>query len=329
MDELDDVARAALEGDLEGVSRALVRRAGDKLAAGKLDAAADDLASAADLHERGGRLLDASRCNQARATTLRALGQLEASVDCALRARALAPADSPLRVSACTELGEGYLSSGRMTEAIEAYQGAVACGAAIGLLPVAQAAIVRRIAMARSMLGDHLGAASAARDAAALFAQAGETGGASAARVEAATALVAAGLGGPATQAIAEARAGAGGDPAALADLELLETARAMAADRLDDSLAHARHARAYALEAGAVLQYTGAAFAIAELLDRRGDRAGAYDSLAVGWVTAGDRIGEPHAAALFRPKLEELRARWGVAAFDAVKTAYYASRRS
>ncbi len=326
VDELDnEVTRLALAGDLAGVAGALVRRAGAELAAGKLDEAAGDLASAADLHERGDRLEDASRCNQARATTLRALGQLDASIACATHARALAPDDSPLLVSACTELGEGYLSCGRIAEALEAYELAVACGARIGLLPMSQAAIQRRIAMARSMLGDYPGAALSAQRAAALFTEAGHAAGASAARVEAATALVADGL--DAVGAIAAAREGA--DAAALADLELLETAQTMAADRLDDALAHARRARAHALDARAVLPYAGAAFAIAELLDRRGDREGAYDSLAVGWVTAADRIGEAHAAALFRGKLEELRVRWGAAVFDQVKTAYYARPRS
>ena len=53
------------------------------------------------------------------------------------------------------------------------------------------------------------------------------------------------------------------------------------------------------------MLTYIGAAIAIAEMLDVGGDRAGAYDSLAVGWVTAGDRIGQAAAGGLFRPQLK------------------------
>jgi hypothetical protein len=62
-------------------------------------------------------------------------------------------------------------------------------------------------------------------------------------------------------------------------------------------------------------------------MLDHAGDRAGAYDSLAVGWVTAGKQIGDTAAAALFAPKLAEMRVRWGEEAFAAVKQAYYAER--
>lgn len=327
MDELDEISALAIAGDLDGLSRAYVRRAGDHLEAGRMIDAIDDLHAAARLHIQFDRPADASRCMQAAATSLRALGKIDAAIAAATEAVALAPPASPQLVSGQTELGESQLMSGSPREAITAFEAALRCGSDLGLLPTVQAALHRRIAFAATMLPDPELAAAASRRAAELFEQGGHASGAATARIEAATALVAAGLG--ATRAIAEARASAADDPHALADLALLETALALARRDGATALTHARAARTHALAANAVLQYTAAAFAIADILDARGDRPGAYDSLVVGWVTAGDRIGEPHAAALFRPKLEQLRTRWGAAAFDDIKTAYYAARKT
>jgi len=326
-DELDEISTLAIAGDADGLSHAYVRRAGDHLEAGRMIEAIDDLAAAARLHAQLGRPADAARCTQAAATALRAIGKIEAAVAAAEEAIQLAPPASPQFVSAQTELGEGQLMSGHPRAAIAAFEAALRCGTDLGLLPTVQAALHRRIAFAATMLPDPELAANASRRAAELFEAGGHASGAATARVEAATALVAAGL--AATQALAEARVSAENAPHALADLELLETARSLAARDTEAALAHARAARQHALAANAVLQYTAAAFAIADLLDARGDRTGAYDSLAVGWVTAGDRIGDPHAAALFRPKLEQLRDHWGAVAFEQIKTAYYAARKT
>jgi hypothetical protein len=196
------------------------------------------------------------------------------------------------------------------------------------MIPVARAALHRRIAIAHSLAGNAAQAAGAAETAAELYAEAGHPGAAARARIEAATALAEAGLASASARAIAVARDAAGDDRAAQAELDLLESARALQAGDAAAALSHARHARSEALAGGAVLPYAAAAIAIAELLDRVGDREGAYDSLAVGWVTAGDKIGNELAGALFRPQLEALRARWGATAFDEVKAAYYARRR-
>lgn len=328
-DELDDVARFSIAGDLDALADALVRRATTRLDAGAFADAASDLERAAEIHHAAGRSYDEARLTHARATALRAAGQLDAALACARQATQLAPEASPARVSAETELGEGHLMAGRTAEAIGAYRTALDHGVRAGLSPIAQAALYRRIALAHSIAGEHAAASAAAQRAAELYAEAGHAGGTAAASVEAATALVAAGLYGPADRAIARARESAGQDAAALADVELIEVARAIASRDVDGALRHARAARSRALEGGAVLAYVGAALAIAELLEDRDDRAGAYESLAVGWVTTADKIGQAHAAALFQPRLAELRARWGAAAFDAVKDAYYAARRT
>lgn len=324
----DEVERLGDAGELEPLADALVRRATQRLQHGRFAEGARDLADAAELLQIAGRASDAVRVVLAQATALRANGELELAAERAQQVLALAPHGTPLCVSAETELAESRLLQGRTSDAIAGYTRALDHGRSAGLLPVAQAALQRRIAMAWSIAGRADRAAEAAGEAAQLYERAGRTGESAAARVEAASALTAAGLAGPAARAVDDARAAAGDDPAALADLALLDSARALAAGHAEQALAHAREARAFALRGDSIVAYFGAAVAIAALLDHAGDRAGAYDSLAVGWVTAADRIGEAAAAALFSPRLTELRIRWGDAAFVAVKQAYYAERR-
>jgi hypothetical protein len=93
-------------------------------------------------------------------------------------------------VSAETEIGEIHLLAGRHADAIAMYEAALESGRPIGLVPVARAALQRRIAIAYSLAGDPAEAALAAEAAAELYAQAGATGGATRARIDAATALV-------------------------------------------------------------------------------------------------------------------------------------------
>jgi len=323
----DDVTRASESGEPGQLADALVRRASERLQTGRFADAARDLSDAAGLLDAAGRTDDAIRATIAQATALRANGELALAIDCAQQARARAPGSTPLRVSAEAELAESQLLAGRPDDAIASYTQALEHGQTAGLLPVAQAALHRRIALAHAMAGRNEHAAEASRDAARLYEMAGLPGETAAAKIQAATALVAAGLVGAATRAIADARVAAGDDHAALADLALLDSARAMADGRTDEALAHARAARDHARQGDSIVAYVGAAIAIAEMLDRSGDRAGAYDSLAVGWVTAGRQIGDAAAAALFAPKLAELRTRWGDEAFTQVKQAYYADR--
>jgi hypothetical protein len=106
--------------------------------------------------------------------------------------------------------------------------------------------------------------------------------------------------------------------------------AAAHALDRRDAAAAMsaAQSARAEALAANAPASYIGASHAIAQLAESAGDRLAAYAALATGWVTLGDLLGPDLARMSFEPKLKELRERWGVAAFDAVKKSYEAQRR-
>ena len=116
-------------------------------------------------------------------------------------------------------------------------------------------------------------------------------------------------------------------DEAAHAELDLLESARALLAKDGVRALELARSARQHALAGNTLLPYVAAALVIADLLDGTGDRLGAYRSLAVGWVTAGDKIGNELAASMFRAPLANLKTRWGAAGFDAVKSEYETAR--
>jgi hypothetical protein len=67
----------------------------------------------------------------------------------------------------------------------------------------------------------------------------------------------------------------------------------------------------------------------IAELAEAAGNRQEAYAALATGWATLGDLLGSDAARLSFEPKLRDARARWGPMAFDEIKKAYEALRRS
>jgi len=326
-DALDEaVTDAAVSGD-PALAGLLVERAAARITEGALGDAAMDLAAASNLHRDAGAETDEARTRQALSTVQRTLGAFDEAELNARRARDIAPPETPFAVAASTELGEVLLLTARPREAVALYLEALEKGAPIGMIAVARAALHRRIAIAFALDGDHAQAALAADEAAALYAESGHATAATRARIESATALVEAGLGGAATRAIAEARAGAPHDEAAHAELDLLESARALLAKDGARALELARSARQHALDGNALLPYVSAALVIADLLDRAGDRLGAYRSLAVGWVTAGDKIGNELAASIFRAPLESLRTRWGAVGFDAVKSAYEAAR--
>lgn len=326
-DELDDAVMIAAVGGDAKLATLLVERAAARIASGDLDEAVIDLGAAANLHRESGHSVDESRVRQALSTVQRTLGTFDVAEVSARRARELAPAATPFAVAAATELGEVLLLTGRHHEAVDLYLEALGHGAAIGMIPVARAALHRRMAIAHALAADYPQAALEAAEAAELYAESGHAAAATRSRIESATALVEAGLGTAATRAIADARVGAPLDFAAQAELDLLESARALLAKDAARALASATSARQHALDGNALLPYVAAALAIADLLERAGDRVGAYRSLAVGWVTAGDKIGNDLAATMFRAPLEAQRSRWGVAAFDAVKAEYYATR--
>jgi tetratricopeptide (TPR) repeat protein len=302
---------------------ALYRRASERMAAGAMAQAAADLDTVAEMHRSAGRTVEEARALAAAATTLRFGGDIAQALTRVERACALAPAGTPVRVSALTELGELRVLGGRPELAVDAYRDALEHGRRAGLLPFAQSALLRRIGQALALAGRAADVEPVLREAIELYEAAGRETDAQQTRVEAAVALAAAGR--PAQAAIASARAAAGDDT--LAELALLEAACAINAGDLDPAIAHLRAARQHALDGGVVVTYVAAAVALADLLERRGDRVGAYASLAVGWATSSDALGRDAATALFRPQVAALRQRLGHDAFAHVRDEYYAAR--
>jgi tetratricopeptide (TPR) repeat protein len=173
-------------------------------------------------------------------------------------------------------------------------------------------------------------AAAAFRRAASLLDEAGDALGGARALLEGATALQTAGHSSLAAELGGESERGATAldDHETLAQLALLESARALDVRNPEQALASAERARAESLAARSPITYVGAAIAIAQLEDASGRRFEAYESLAKGWVTLGDLLGREQARAFFEPALLDLRQRWGDDAFAEVKLAYEERRR-
>src|SRR5262245_33423856 len=159
---------------------------------GRFADAAHDLSDAVGLLHAVGRTDDAARATIAHATALRANGDIALAVERGEAARVIAPGGTPTRVTAEAELGESLLVCGRPDDAIAAYTQALEHGQTAGLMPVAQAWLHRRIALAHAMAGRNEHAAETSRDAARLYEMAGFPGETAAAKIHAATALVAA-----------------------------------------------------------------------------------------------------------------------------------------
>ncbi len=322
----DELAALRDAADLPALIDALVRRGATALEQADWALAQRDLDEAATVAELAGKLALAAQAHVAVATALRGDGQLAAATARAEHAVALAP-DGPPRIAALTALGECHRAAGSSAAAEAAYAEALTGARAAHMLPFHQAALLRRRAEALRSLGridEATAALTAAIDA---YRGIGADEPLRDTLVERAAALVDAAA--PAwTEAIAAGRtaAAAVGDHARLAELAVLEATRATAAGDVAAAISWAERARQHALDGDSPITYTAAAIAIADLKERTGDRVGAYASLAVGWVTLGDVLGQDTAAAWFRPQLLAARERWGEAGFQAAKDAYYAT---
>ena len=239
------------------------------------------------------------------------------------QALALVAPGSLAAVSALTEQGEALRALGRPGDAAAAYADAAAGDELPG---EARATLLRREAAALQDAGRLPEALERLRRAASQ-----DPGQALRARIEALSAAQADGDAKTAAHLAGAARrvAERAGDHRALAELDLLAAARALTAGDPRRALGSARSARAHALEATDPVLYTGAAIAIAELAEHQGDRAGAYESLATGWVTLGDLVGRELARQTFEPPLIGIRDRWGPDEFALVKREYEARRRA
>lgn len=322
---------ARRRGEPDALAEALAVHANALVERGQVGPARLELDEAAAIHRRRGRVYDEARLTHLAATLCRLEGKLDEARARAERAAQLAEPGTPVAVSAATELGEIALAEGKGAEAAAAYARALAHGATAGLVGPARAALLRKRATALAMAGRHAEAAGDLAQAHELLVQAGDGPGAVRTLVETATVLHQGADAEAADRALREAlrEAEAAGDHHALADLNLLVSARAVERRDVPAAMTAAQTARSHALSAVAPVSYIAAAIAIAELADAAGDRPAAYEALAVGWVTLGDLLGREAAKSTFEPKLLALRQKWGPAAFAEVKAAYEARRRA
>lgn len=321
---------ARRRGDPDEIAEALAVHANALMQEGQLSLARQSLDEAATVHRERGRPYDEARCTQFAATLCRLEGNLSGAYQRVTHAARLAGEANPLAVSVATELGEIALAEGKAQEAAAAYTRAITQGTAAGLIDSAQAALLRKRAIALVRSGRHQEAAQDLDIAYALLVQAGEHSDAIRTLVEQATALQEGGRTTQAEQVITQATQAArqAQDDHALADLCLLQSAQAIQRHAVTQALALAEQARSHALAAVAPVSYLSAAVAIAELADASGDRQTAYESLAVGWVTLADLLGRQAAREAFEPRLLDLRQRWGETSFNEVKTTYETHRR-
>lgn len=334
---------AALAEDQEREhARLLVLRANAYLAAMEFQPGRADLDAAAALHRQGGRSAEHAKCLHLAATASRLSGDLHGARDRAELSKTLAPTDSPMAVSALAELGETWAALGDPRTAAAYCEQAAETGARAGLLPTAQAQLLRRAGSNWVQAGVPSRAALIPlRKAAELLTGAGDIAGAVRARIEEASAWAAtsdptrdgfnASYREQAEQAMGQARIQAEGvhDLPALADLAMLRSTLALYDRDLESALLAAQEAQALALKAVQPLPYTTSTLAISRLSDEKGDRLQAYRALAVGWATLGDLMGEEVGQATFAPKLQELVSSWGEEEFVRVRDAYAASRRA
>lgn len=332
---------AALGPDQERErARLLVLRANAYLAGMDFAPGRADLDQAARLHRAAGRSLDHAKCLHLAATASRLCGDLHGARDRAELSKTLAPTDSPMAVSALTELGETWAALGDPRTAAAYCEQAAETGARAGLLPTAQAQLLRRAGSNWVQAGVASRAALIPlRAAAELLTGAGDIAGAVRARIEEASAW--ASVADPthadfrpvyraqAEQALEQASLQAEGihDQAALADLAMLRSTLALYDRDLESALSSAQRAQGLALQAVQPLSYTTSTLAISKLSDEKGDRLQAYRALAVGWATLGDLMGEEVGQSTFAPKLQELVRAWGEDEFVRVRDAYAASR--
>ncbi len=320
-------------------ARLLVLRANAHLAKMDFEFGLADLDAAGALHRAAGRSNDHAKCLHLAATASRLSGDLKGAYERASLSKTLAATDSPMAVSALAELGETWAARGDPRTAAAYCEKAAETGARAGLLPAAQAQLLRRAGSNWVQAGVASRAAMISLPKAAeLLTGAGDIAGAVRARIEQASAW--ASIADPGNQnaalhrsqadsAMEQARTQAEGiaDLGALADLAMLRSTLALYDNNVDQALAAATQAQDLALQAVQPISYTTSTLAISKLSEEKGDRLQAYRALAVGWATLGDLMGEELGKATFGPKLQELVDKWGEEEFVRVRDAYAASR--
>ena len=325
------VSAARQSGKAEDLVEALNVHANLLVKSGQLAAAVPELDEAATIYQRLANPQAEARYQVLAATVTRLLGRFEDARGRAQRAIELSIGGGLTAVSAWTTLGDVELAAGRPSEAMTAYARALQLVSDSDGDAAEKARLLRQQAIAQVAMGRSSDAAASLVDAHDQLLRAGKTRDAVRALVEAATAAQQAGDTVRAHELERQARpaAEAAGDRQALADLDLLAAAAAVDSHQITAALQDLMAARSRALEADAPISYVAAVVGISELSAARDDRLTAYESLATGWATLGDRLGQEAARAIFEPKLRHLQQRWGPAAFATVKAAYEVQRRA
>jgi len=324
------LSEARQRGNADDVAEALARHANHLLQNGRTGDARLELDEAAAIHRERGRVYDEARCTQMAATLCRFEGKLEEAKDRSGLALRLTDSKGTIAVSAFAELGEIALAQGKGGEASQAFQSALDAGIATGMVDSARAALLRKRATALATAGRFDEAIRDLATAHDLLTRLGDRAGATRALIEQATAYRHAGRPEDADAIVLQAMEPAvqAQDHAALADLHLLRSARALDRHDAAAALASAETARTHALAGNAPTPYVAAAHAIAQLAEAAGDRLRAYEALAVGWATLSDLLGRDLARTAFEPALAQMRERWGAAAFAEAKNSYESRRR-
>jgi tetratricopeptide (TPR) repeat protein len=324
------LAAARQRGDAAVLADALLRQADALVRAGRIAEADAAVAEAGQLHQTRGAGFDEARCLCLGAQLQRLQGHFDeadrrAAAALALAAQAQETAETRAQVADIhTERGQIALARGAADAAVRAFDAAIDCGADTP-------ACWRGLAKAHALAGRFAQAAADLDRAERRCQSVGDSAGALRAAIEAATAWQQArrfDQAGPIVERV-HPIALAQADHEALAGLALLSTTQALETGDVAAARSHALAARQHALDSCAVAPYIGAAVALSRIDEQAGDRTGAYAALATGWATLADRVGPALARAPFEPLLRELRARWGVGAFDAARQSYEAARRA
>jgi tetratricopeptide (TPR) repeat protein len=280
------------------------------------------------LHRKARRTDDEARCLVLLATCRRLAGDLDRASTAVERARRLTPGFSKASLEAAVEYAEVAAAKQDHQSACRSLELAITCRRRLELpRDNAEARLLRRRGLLFGADGQPDRAVADLREAASIFESIGESHSAQRMLVELAT-FVRTNVPDAFAGALAEARAAVADDAALNGELDLLEGAVAVDEGRLEDARTLTVRARDRALASVQPTLYIGSCLALAELADLEGDRVGAYETLAVGWVTLGDLVGRDVAEAVFEPQLSVLRQRWGDEAFDAARAAYADERR-
>lgn len=325
------LAEARRRNDPERLASALTDHANSLIKDGKITAARAMLDEAAAINHRLQKIYDEARCTHLAATLCRMEGNLAEALKRVQRADALADPGTPVAVSVATEYAEIALQEKDSLRAAAAYKKAFDEGQIAGLTDTAKASLLRKRANALVMSAHLMDAAADLDSAYILLSQAGDKTNAVRTLIEKATTLHQGGYHEAVQETLHNAfrEARASKDDHALSDLHMVEATIAIERKNLSAALDAAMAAREHALIAIAPLSYVAAAIAIADIHEASKNHLAAYASLASGWATVSDLLGQEASKGLFENKMLALRESWGSEKFKQIKESYENQRRA